>query len=306
MRRMCGACSAALLVAGLIAAPAGAHGGGHAVRISVLLEPRRPGQRRRRAGARPCAARACAQAPHPAQRRGRDRSVRAARRRARGCRGRAAPRRQRAHRRPPVARAGAAARHELPDHRADLLRAAADADRLQDQPAAAAAERLAGRADRRQPGGRRVPRARLRRRHRGLEPRLQRAHGRRLPVPHDRRRVEGAARRRRPPRRHGHHDDARRPHGRLRRAPRARHDRPLPLLLRHARAAGRLGHRHVAVERPARLRVRRRRGDRPQPGHARQRLGRPRPARPGLRDRALQRQPHRASTTTSCSAARPR
>jgi Tannase-like family of unknown function (DUF6351) len=36
MRRLCCACSAALVVAGLIAAPAGAHGGSHAVRISVL------------------------------------------------------------------------------------------------------------------------------------------------------------------------------------------------------------------------------------------------------------------------------
>lgn len=36
MRRLRGACGAALVVAGLIAAPAGAHGGGHAVKISVL------------------------------------------------------------------------------------------------------------------------------------------------------------------------------------------------------------------------------------------------------------------------------
>ena len=38
MRRIGGVCSAALVVAGLIAAPAGAHGGGHAVAERARLE----------------------------------------------------------------------------------------------------------------------------------------------------------------------------------------------------------------------------------------------------------------------------
>ena len=140
----------------------------------------------------------------------------------------------------------------------------------------------------------------------GLEPRLQRAHGRRLPLPHDGRRMEGAARGGRASGGHGHDDDARRPHGGLRRPARARHDRPLPLLLRDARAAGRRGHRHVAVERPlvyafdGGVAI----------GHSQGTLGGasvdPELLGQGYAIVALQRHPHERPLQPACSAARRR
>ena len=78
-----------------------------------------------------------------------------------------------------------------PDHRADLLRPAAGTVRLQDQPAAAAARRQSRRAARRQPDRRRLPRPGARRHDGRVQPRLQRPHRRRPPLPHHRERVEG-------------------------------------------------------------------------------------------------------------------
>ena len=66
-----------------------------------------------------------------------------------------------------------------------------------------------------------------------------------LPLPQQRqRRVQGAARRRQPTDRHGDDHARRRPHGRLRRAPRDRLDQPLPLQHRDAGADAGAGHRY--------------------------------------------------------------
>ena len=100
-----------------------------------------------------------------------------------------------------------------------------------------------------------------------------------------------AAERRLAPGRHGADDPARRPHRRLRRAARARHDQPLHLLVRDARPvrrAARRRPRHLALEPPPDLHLRRRRSDRPPPGNSqRQRLAVRHRAAQGLRDRAL-------------------
>ena len=175
MRRLCGACGAALVVLGLIAAPAGAHGGGHAVKISVLSS----GADQVSGGDALVRVRA------PRGLLGKLRVLRngedvtaAFEERDGALEGLVDGLRLGANELTAVHRssapAGAAARQELPDHRADLLRPAADAVRVQDEPAPAAAQRLARRAAGRQPGRRRLPRARRQRRHGRLEPRLQR------------------------------------------------------------------------------------------------------------------------------------
>ena len=125
---------------------------------------------------------------------------------------------------------GLRAHLQLSDHRADVLRAAADAVRVQDDQGA---RRSASRSSTTSPAT--ASACSPRRLHRGLEPRLQRAHGRRLPLPHDGRGVEAAARDGAPGRRRD--DDALDGRDRrLHRPPRARDDQPLPLLLRDARA----------------------------------------------------------------------
>ena len=133
--------------------------------------------------------------------------------------------------------------HQLPDHRADLLGPAPGVLRLQHDPGRA--RRAAGR----QPGGPGLPGAEPRRQHRRLEPQLLREHQGRLPLPHDRRLVPAAADRRLAPVGHGADDAARRPHRRLRRAARARHDRPLHLLVRDARAVRRAAGRRSPTPR---------------------------------------------------------
>ena len=122
------------------------------------------------------------------------------------------------------------------------------------------------------------------------------AHSGRLPLPQHRWAVQAASLRWLAARRPRHHPAPRWPRRRLRRAPGARHDQPVHLLLRDARALrrGPEPHRHVGVEPKADLHVRRRGRDRPQPGHARlERPARPRPA-PGLRDHPFER--HRTNT----------
>ena len=132
------------------------------------------------------------------------------------------------------------------------------------------------------------------------------AHAGRLALPLDGGRQPAAAAGRPAPGRPRLHHDDRRPHRAVHRPPRARHDQSLHLLARDARRPGRGRDRHVALEPPARLLLRRRRGDRPQPGRrpaARRSTptcsaaAMPSPIRAG---RA------RASTTTWSSAARRR
>ena len=120
---------------------------------------------------------------------------------------------------------------QLPHHRADVLGPAADAVRLQDEPAASAAPR-------RQRVAARICGVRRAGQDRRLQPQLLARALRHLLVPHDRRCLERAAGRHGAARRHAQRDAAG-PHGRLRRAPGARHDQPLHLQLRDARASRR-------------------------------------------------------------------
>ena len=160
----------------------------------------------------------------------------------------------------------ARAARQPPDHRPDLLRPAAAAVRLQDQPDAAA-QRLLGEplVDNQAGQGFRVLRAG---RHDGrLEPRLQRRHRRRLPLPHHRRAVQPLPA----------DEPARRTW------PRPRRWTAAPSTSSSAASAARSTAsstryamlRRRRVERPPGLPLRRRRGDRPQPGHARRLLAGP-------------------------------
>ena len=271
---------AGLVLLGVLAAPAAAHdvdidvlssradqvsGGDALVRSRRGTDtPARASQRRRRDG------RLRARGPRP-RRSGR----------------RPAARPQPDHRLRPLAPRRQAASREPPDRGPDLLRPAPAAVRLQDDPGRA--RRAAGR----QPGRRRLPRARARRQHGRLEPQLQRDHARRLALPHalgrqvlvplpagplpadvattttlDGRTVPFVVRRER---------------GTIN-----RFIYSLAMLADPAAARD----RHVALEPAARLLLRRRRGDRPQPGHARRPRARPGPARPRLRDRPLERDAH--------------
>ena len=261
---------------------AGRAGGCAQLRRRRALEPRRPGQRRRRAGAGRGPARAARRRARAAQRQRRHGRVRVRRRGAGRSGGWTAARPQPDQRvRPPAAR-GVGAPEEPPDRGPDLLRPAPAAVRVQDDPGRA--RRAAGR----QPAGRRLPRPRAGRQHCRLEPQLQREHDRRLALPLDGGRQPAAAPGRPAAGRPRHHDHARRPHGAVHRPPRARHRQPLHLLAGDARRPGGERHRHVALESPARVLLRRRRGDRPQPGHARRLGDQPRPAGPRLRDRAFE------------------
>ena len=157
---------------------------------------------------------------------------------------------------------------QLPGHRADHLRPAAAAVRLQD--------RLAGTrpAARRQHAG-----DRLAARQRPVEQGLLRQPDRRVPLPHDDR-PDSAAPARPAPGQRRPDDAARRPDGPVRDPPREGDDQPLHLHDRDPRAARRRRGRarRLALERAAALRLRRRRRDRAPAGDDRRRQP---PLRPG-------------------------
>jgi hypothetical protein len=129
-----------------------------------------------------------------------------------------------------------AARHaqadQLPDHRADVLRSAAAAVRLHDDPGRGRTP-----AARRQRDAARLPgHGPDRHDDARLQPELLDRKLRDVPLPHDRRYVRTDAGE--PVASCGHvaGHAARRSHGRLRRPPRDRHDQPLPVQHRDARA----------------------------------------------------------------------